>query len=132
MPDEARQDVLDFSILGDKIKQLMTDIGALSKELDDTKQGIARLSAGHNEEKVKLKEIIEQKTDRLNELQDEFEQANRRIEKLLSPPNVFGYFLRFDDQSTADIIMQDGRLKRVSIDPNVENKLLKTGIPLVL
>ena len=31
----------------------MTDIGALSKELDDTKQGIARLSAGHNEEKVK-------------------------------------------------------------------------------
>ncbi len=67
----------------------------------------------------------------LQEAKQQIELLKEEVDKLCSPPNTYGVFIRSNKDGTAEIIV-DGKLMRVNVHPNVDTSYFEDGQLLVL
>ena len=105
---------------GESLDQAMRRIELLEQKLIDTRLQLTQ-SRSNNE---KLAITIQQTRDQIAALRDE-------VEKLTQPPAVYGTFIDFNSDGTADIFAS-GRKMRVSVHPGLDPGQVERGHEVVL
>jgi proteasome-associated ATPase len=123
-PDRGRRDPRDDSELSmfriDNLDQALRRIDLLEQKLVETR--LALTQARSNNEKLTV--TIQQTRDQIAALRDE-------VEKLTQPPAVYGTFIEFNSDGTADI-SASGRKMRVSVHPGLDPGQVERGHEVVL
>ncbi len=111
-------DVPTFSV--DTLDQALHRIELLEQKLVESRLQLTQ-SRSNNE---KLAVTIQQTRDQITALRDE-------VEKLTQPPAVYGTFIEFNPDGTADIFAS-GRKMRVSVHPGLDPGQVERGHEVVL
>jgi proteasome-associated ATPase len=111
-------DVPSFSV--ESLDQALRRIELLEQKLVDSRLQLTQ-SRSNNE---KLAITIQQTRDQIAALRDE-------VEKLTQPPAVYGTFIEFNPDGTADIFAS-GRKMRVSVHPGLDPGQVERGHEVVL
>ena len=104
----------------ESLDQALRRIDYLEKKLADSRLQLTQ-SRSNNE---KLAITIQQTRDQIAALRDE-------VEKLTQPPAVYGTFIEFNPDGTADIFAS-GRKMRVSVHPGLDPGQVERGHEVVL
>ena len=111
-------DVPSFSV--ESLDQALRRIELLEQKLVESRLQVTQ-SRSNNE---KLAITIQQTRDQIAALRDE-------VEKLTQPPAVYGTFIEFNPDGTADIFAS-GRKMRVSVHPGLDPGQVERGHEVVL
>ncbi|MBW4030252.1 MAG: proteasome ATPase [Acidobacteria bacterium] len=118
---DAARDEFDTPAAGvESLDQALRRIEYLEKKLADSRLQLTQ-SRSNNE---KLAITIQQTRDQIAALRDE-------VEKLTQPPAVYGTFIEFNPDGTADIFAS-GRKMRVSVHPGLDPGQVERGHEVVL
>ena len=104
----------------ESLEQALRRIEYLEKKVVDTRLQLTQ--ARSNNEKLAI--TIQQTRDQIAALRDE-------VEKLTQPPAVYGTFIEFNPDGTADIFAS-GRKMRVSVHPGLDPGQVERGHEVVL
>ena len=118
--DGARDEFDAPSARVESLDQALRRIDYLEKKLADSRLQLTQ-SRSNNE---KLAVTIQQTRDQIAALRDE-------VEKLTQPPAVYGTFIEFNPDGTADIFAS-GRKMRVSVHPGLDPGQVERGHEVVL
>ncbi len=118
--DPAHEDSDASSSRIDNIDQALRRIELLEQKLVESRVALTQ-SRSNNE---KLTVTIQQTRDQIAALRDE-------VEKLTQPPAVYGTFIEFNPDGTADI-SASGRKMRVSVHPGLDPGQVERGHEVVL
>ena len=113
--------------LESEVLRLLQEQTDLRKEMNRI-SGIADRLGNQNQE---LRRKIDEKNNMLNETNSILEKALLKLKTLTRPPFLFAYFLEITGEHQADVI-HDGKRKRVGVNPEVEEKFLMLGVPVII
>jgi len=118
--DGSREEFETTSGAVESLEQAQRRIDYLEKKVVDTRLQLTQ--ARSNNEKLAI--TIQQTRDQIAALRDE-------VEKLTQPPAVYGTFIEFNPDGTADIFAS-GRKMRVSVHPGLDPGQVERGHEVVL
>ena len=115
-------------------KHLESIIKSLEEKHNKLEEEIDQLTRLNSQIATKNQELVRNLQERSEELLETtvlLEKFKERLLRLMSPPFLFANFIEFIGDKLADVLY-DGRRKRVAIDPELNRKLLKPGMTVVI
>lgn len=117
--------------LEQKVIRLLQEQAKLWKDREKEIERLSTVAGQLGDKNQELKRRIDEKDNQLNETNSILEKVLLKLKKLAQPPFLFAYFLETTGEHQADV-MHDGKRKRVGVNPEIDERILMFGVPVII